>query len=197
MLPGTRVAEMDGRMTIKQLADTLGVSKTFVRKHMDDDFRLQHTETTANGVITIDQEGCKLLSETIGNRTETTENQVAETPANTGNQLLYEMLQGELDAKNRQIEKLQDELAKAQEHNREQADRIAQLANQAQQLHAGDIKRLGAAAPSEDASEPVEAFQGEEVQKPAQDPSGAQDGLLEAVKSLPLSQRIKLLIFKK
>lgn len=187
---------MDGRMTIKQLADTLGVSKTFVRKHMDEDFRAQHTETTANGVITIDPEGCKLLSETIGNRTETTENQVAETPANTENPL-YDILKDELNAKNQQIKQLQDELAKAQAHNREQADRIAQLANQAQQLHAGDIQRFLPEAPSEGASEPVEAFQGKEAQKPAQDPSGAQDGLLEAVKGLPLGQRIRLLIFKK
>lgn len=183
--------------TIKQIADEIGVSKTAVRKHMDDDFRLQHTETTENGVITIDPEGCKLLSETIGNRTETTKNQIAETPANTENHRLYEMLQGELDAKNRQIEQLQAELAKEREHSREQADKLAQLADQAQQLHAGDIRRSLPAAPSEDASGPVEASQGEEVQKPVQDPSGAQDGLLEAVKGLPLGQRIKLLIFKK
>lgn len=97
--------------TIKQLADVLGVSKTYVRKHMDDDFRLQHTKTTANGVITIDPEGCKLLSETIGNRTENTENKVAETPTNTENQRLYDMLQGELDAKNRQIEQLQTQVS--------------------------------------------------------------------------------------
>lgn len=127
--------------TIKQLADELGVSKTYVRKHMDDDFRLQHTKTTENGVITIDPEGCKLISETIGNRAETTENQVAETTANTENQRLYKMLQDELDAKNRLIEQLQDELAKEREHSREQADRLAQLVDQAQQLHAGTIKQ--------------------------------------------------------
>lgn len=183
--------------TIKQLADVLGVSKTYVRKHMDDDFRLQHTKTTANGVITIDPEGCKLLSETIGNRTETTENQVAETPANTENHRLYEMLQGELDAKNRQIEQLQAELAKEREHSREQADKLAQLADQAQQLHAGDIRRSLPAASAEGDSEPVEAFEAEEVQKPAQDPSDAQDGLQEAVSGLKFRERVRLLLFPK
>lgn len=184
---------MDGRMTIKQLADTLGVSKTFVRKHMDDDFRLQHTETTANGVITIDPEGCKLLSETIGNRTETTENQVAETPANTENQL-YGMLKDELDAKNRQIEQLQTQVSELTKANMELAQSINK--DRANEL-AGTLQQFLPEAASEGASEPVEAFQEEDAQKPTQDPSGAQDGLLEAVKSLPLGQRIKLLIFKK
>ncbi len=185
---------MDGRMTIKQLADALGVSKTFVRKHMDDDFRLQHTETTANGVITIDPEGCKLLSETIGNRTETTENKVAETPANTGNQLLYEMLQGELDAKNQQIKQLQDQVSELTKANMELAQSINK--DRANEL-AGTLQQFFPESPSEGDTEPVEVFEAGEVQKPAQDPSGAQDGLLEAVKSLPLGQRIRLLIFKK
>lgn len=180
--------------TIKQLADALGVSKTFVRRYMDEDFRLQHTATGANGVITIDPEGCKLISETIGNRAETPENRLSETTANSENKL-YEMLQAELDAKNRQIEKLQAELAKEREHSREQFDKFAQLADQAQQLHAGDIRRLPVKTPSEGEYEAVEAFQGEDVLKPAQKPSAAQESPQEAREDLSRWQLLKMALF--
>lgn len=186
---------MDGKMTIKQLADALGVSKTFVRKHMSEEFRCNYTETTANGVITITPEGCKLLSETIGNRKETTENQFAETAANTES-LLYGMLQAELDAKNRQIEQLQEELAKERQHSREQADKLALLADQAQQLHAGDIKRLQPTASSEASDEPLEAFQGEEEPMVDARAPESQSGLQEAVKGLSFREKWKLLFRK-
>lgn len=183
---------MSERMTIKQLADALGVSKTFVRKHMDDDFRLQHTETTANGVITIDPDGCKLLSETIGNRMETTENQVAETTANSENPL-YGMLKDELDAKNRQIEQLQTQVSELTKANMELAQSINK--DRANEL-AGTLQQFLPEAASGGAAEPVEAFQGEDVRKPAQDPSGAQDGLQKAVKNLSIRQKLKLLFGK-
>lgn len=152
--------------TIKQLADVLGVSKTYVRKHMDDDFRLQHTKTTANGVITIDPEGCKLLSETIGNRTENTENKVAETPTNTENQRLYDMLQGELDAKNRQIEQLQTQVSELTKANKELAQSINK--DRANEL-AGTLQQFLPEASSESNTEPVEVFETEGAQKPVQD----------------------------
>lgn len=53
---------------------------------------------------------------------------------------LYAILRDELEAKNRQIEQLQVELAEERKHSRELTDRVAVLAEQAQALHAGTIK---------------------------------------------------------
>lgn len=53
---------------------------------------------------------------------------------------LYAILKAELDAKNRQIEQLQEELAKERQHSRELVDDLAKLADQAQKLHAGTIQ---------------------------------------------------------
>ena len=62
-------------MTVKQLADSLGVTKTAIRKRFTEDFRANHLQTTANGVIIISDEGCKLIAETL----QTTANQIPQT----------------------------------------------------------------------------------------------------------------------
>lgn len=51
-----------------------------------------------------------------------------------GQNRLYEILERELQAKNEQIVALQAELFKERQHSREQAERIAVLADQAQRL---------------------------------------------------------------
>ena len=189
--------------TIKQLADELGVSKTAVRKYMTPEFRGTYTETRDGNVIFINEDGCKLMAETIKKPQETNGNQLAETPDNPGLQeeiaFLREQLQAkdrQLEAKDRQFEQLQIELAKEREHSREQADKLAQLADQAQQLHAGDIRRFLPAAASEDANGPVEAFQDEEAQEPAPEPAEPQKVVLEVVKGLTFRQKVKLLFRK-
>lgn len=156
--------------TIKELADKLGVSKTAVRKHMTPEFRCKHTETDRNGVITIDPAGCKLIAETMGRNeklSESTENKIPETPENTENPL-YAILRAELAAKNQQIdekdrliEQLRKDLADERQHSHGLASELARLADQAQHLHAGSIKKqLGAGEPVSqnevvvDASEP-------------------------------------------
>lgn len=48
--------------TIKQLADDLGVSKTAVRKYMDEAFRAEHTQTAPGNIITIDEIGCRKIA---------------------------------------------------------------------------------------------------------------------------------------
>lgn len=173
---------MDGKMTIKQLADALGVSKTFVRKHMSEEFRCNYTETTANGVITITPEGCKLLSETIGNRKETTENQDAETTANSESitlpKVVWEALQDQLKAKDLQIA----EITKALERE--------------QHLQAGTLQRALPGAAPEASDEPLEAFQGEEEPMVGSGASEGQSGLQEAVKGLSFREKWKLLFGK-
>lgn len=63
---------------------------------------------------------------------------------------LYAILRNELEAKNRQIEQLQVELAEERKHSRELTDRVAVLAEQAQALHAGTIKTQLPAGDSEE-----------------------------------------------
>ena len=83
--------------TIKQIAEELGVSKTAIRKHMDEDFRKQFATVVA-GVIHVSGQGESLLKtkfvKTVCNK-------------NSGTvSALIEMLKGELENKNEQIAKL-------------------------------------------------------------------------------------------
>lgn len=146
--------------TIKELADALGVSKTAVRKYMTPEFRCEHVETTGNGVITIDSDGCKLIAmhlQRTEKLAESTENKIPETAEITENlenlvipRVVWGALQEQLVAKDKQIENLQAELAEERKHSRELIDRVAVLAEQAQALHAGTIKTQLPAGDSEE-----------------------------------------------
>ena len=57
-----------------------------------------------------------------------------------GQNRLYEILERELQAKNEQIVALQAELSKERQHSREQAERIAVLADQAQRLQLAQMQ---------------------------------------------------------
>lgn len=97
------------------------------------------------------------------------------------------MLEEELKIKNKQIEDLtaaNKELAQSIN-----ADRKNELA--------GTLQKFLPETPSEGAPEPVEVFQNEEVQKPAQEPSGAQDGLQKAVRGLSWFEIIKAKLGRK
>lgn len=112
--------------TIKQLADELHVSKTAIRNYMDDDFRAKYTAKDHKGVITIDAEGCKVLSENIGNQTENTAKQFAETEVVTIPRSVLTMLEEQLREKDAQIKDLTETVkAQAQSIN---ADRHNELA---------------------------------------------------------------------
>lgn len=51
-------------MTIKELADSLGISKTAIRKRFTDDFRAAHIRTDEKGTIYIDEQGCLEIAAT-------------------------------------------------------------------------------------------------------------------------------------
>lgn len=92
--------------TIKQLADELGVSKTTIRNYMNDDFRAKHTAKDRKGVITISDEGCKLIAETTANQrkeSETTANQFAETELCTVPRSVLTALEEQLRQKDEQL----------------------------------------------------------------------------------------------
>ena len=145
-----------GRMTIKQLADVLGVSKTAIRKYLTAEFRENHVETTENQVITISETGCKLIAETMGktaNLSQNSANSFAETAKTAENpeqnnqsqplEALILMLQKELEEKNaqlaakdRQIEQLTSAL-----------DHTTSSLQAAQVLHAGTMQQHQLEAP--------------------------------------------------
>ena len=109
--------------TIKELANSLGVSKTAVRNYMDDDFRAKYTAKDSKGVITITPDGCKVLSENIGKQPENTAKNSPETEMCTIPTSVLKTLQDQLAAKDEQIAEL------------------TRLLDQEQQLHAGTIKQ--------------------------------------------------------
>ena len=105
-------------MTIKQLADVLGVSKTAIRKYLTTEFRANYVETTANKVILISETGCKLITESLqksANLAETTANQFAETTENTANitipLVVWNTLQEQLQEKDQQLKEKDRQLA--------------------------------------------------------------------------------------
>lgn len=62
-------------------------------------------------------------------------------PVDNQEKALYTILKQELDAKNQQIANLQKELGQERIHSREQADKFAVLADQAQKLQAAAMKQ--------------------------------------------------------
>lgn len=126
-------------MTIKALADELGVSKTAIRKWMTPEFRKQYTETTATGVILVSDAGANLLrmkrksvEKTRELCSETVDSTVSTPPADPAVAALIEQLQ----AKDRQIEAQQaqiDRLTAALEN-------AMATAQAAQALHAGTLQ---------------------------------------------------------
>lgn len=115
-------------MTIKQLADSLGVSKTAIRKRFTAEFRKNYLKTTENGVIIISENGCKLIAETMQN----TVNQLPQTEETT-----IDILIKQLSEKDKQIEALTSALTSSQEQNKLLTEALAA----AQSLHAGTIKQ--------------------------------------------------------
>lgn len=130
--------------TIKEVADALGVSKTAVRKYMDDDFRRKHTETNRNGVITIDSDGCNLIAESMGKRweqLEPIENTVPESDENTANvtipRSVLTMLEEQLRQKDAQLASKDQQIADLTATVRAQAESL----QAAQALHAGTMQQ--------------------------------------------------------
>lgn len=141
------------QMTIKQLADKIGVSKTAIRKHLTDDFRENYTETAGNGVLTISSEGCKLIAETMQRTNkllETSENHFTETTENIANitipLVVWNTLQAQLEEKDRQLASKDEQIRNLTETAKVQAqsintDRQNELAGTMKQLVVSEGKK--------------------------------------------------------
>lgn len=116
--------------TIKQLADELGVSKTAIRNCMDADFREKYTAKNIKDTITINAEGCKLISEKYRKTAKNNGNEIPKTGENAVSGDIVALLQAT-------IETLREQLAVKDR----QIAELTRLADQAQTLHAGTIKQ--------------------------------------------------------
>lgn len=126
-------------LTIKAFAEAAGRSQQTIYKQIGT--RLAHYVHEIEGQKYIEH---RALKEVFGIDVEQPVQPKDDNSFNrdeTSEHPLYAILKEELEAKNRQIEQLQDELAEERKHSREQAEKLAQLADQAQKLHAGSMQR--------------------------------------------------------
>lgn len=125
---------MDHGKTVKQIAEELGVSKQAVhqkRKNKRLSATLQPFTTTIDGVVYIAPEGETLLKQAFlkpETPTPSTVNDNGFTPVDgnvDGNEHpLYAILRAELEAKNRQIEQLQNQVSELTQANKALAQSI-------------------------------------------------------------------------
>ena len=131
-------------MTIKQLADSIGISKTAIRKKMTEEFKSTCTTVGADGIILVSDEGCEQMREAFRKHTENgqkvlenTENQSPETAENSVSAKLVDMLQAQLEMKDKQIAELNARLAETTAALTETTKSL----RAAQALHAGTIQQ--------------------------------------------------------
>lgn len=159
-------------LTVKQLADRLGVSKTAIRKRFTEEFRAEHVQDV-DGLLLIDEDGCKLIAETlktsahsIPKAPETNTNRILETmetvmeTAETDTialmkstiDLLQTMLEAkdrQLEAKDRQLEALNTALDNSQQIQQQLTASLTKTQDAltaAQALHAGTLQTIAVGA---------------------------------------------------
>lgn len=126
-------------LTIKELADELAVSKTAIRKHMDDEFRSTYTIKQGNKIL-IKDEGVDVLKEQFKNSESSTENSAesnATTSADSKNSkdttaLLAETLEDQrkqIEEKDKQIRELHQLLDQSQRLQLDVQNKLKQLQN--------------------------------------------------------------------
>lgn len=141
--------------TIKQIADELGVGKQRVYRYI----KSNHISDAhqKNGMMYYDATAEMAIKQGL-NQSVTSNDAHQKHIKETVNEAVINLLRNELEAKNMQIEHLQSELADERKHSREQADKLAVLADTAQKLHAGTIKQLDVGElPLDGRTVPVEA----------------------------------------
>lgn len=117
-------------MTIKQIADELGVSKTAVRNYMTDEFRAKYTEKDCKGVILVSAEGCKLIAESLG-KTENERKESAESEFVTIPRSVWRLMEDQIREKDAQLRVKDQQIAA-----------LTKLADQAQKLQAMQEQKL-------------------------------------------------------
>ena len=182
------MAEKNELMTIKAFASASGRSQQAIYKQINT--RLAAYSHESDGQKFIER---RALFEVfhIGEEVEqcnfnsTKPQKAAADKALTLLEKTIHMLEEQLKAKDQEIAKLTETIQTQ-----------AQNVNRAQALHAGTMQQFLPEGQAEAADEPVEAFEEEEVQKPAEESSEASEAILEAVKDLSFKEKWKLLFGK-
>lgn len=149
--------------TIREISDEIGVSRQAIYRKIKCkplSTSLQGKLSTVDNKLTVSVDGEKLIkkaffkdevSTTVNQFTGETVNQFTagdsevdsfsdeKEEEKSDQSVLYEILKAELAEKNKQIERLQDELEKERQHSRKQSEKIAVLADQAQKLQLAQI----------------------------------------------------------
>lgn len=97
-------------MTIKQIADELGVSKTAVRNYMTEEFRAKYTEKDCKGVILVSPDGCKLIAESLG-KTENERKESVETELLTIPRSVWLLMEDQIREKDEQLKAKDQQIA--------------------------------------------------------------------------------------
>lgn len=119
-------------LTIKEFSELAGKTPQAIYKQLDG--RLKPFVQSVDNKKMLES---KALWEVFGIDPEEVPNQVGQPGLDIENgleKILYDILRKELETKNEQIAALQAELAEERKHAREQADRMAVFADQAQKL---------------------------------------------------------------
>ncbi len=127
-------------LTIKELADQLSVSKTAIRKHMDDEFRSTYTIKQGNKIL-IKDEGASVLKEQFKNAENSTENSEVKKETASANPeeakdataLLAEQLENQrkqIEEKDKQISELHQLLDQSQRLQLDVQNKLKQLQNE-------------------------------------------------------------------
>lgn len=127
---------MDGKdlLTIKEFSELAGRTTQAIYKQLNN--RLQPFVQVVDNKKMLEARALKEIFDVDiehPNQQEPDEQPPLETP-------LYEILKAELEAKNEQILNLQVELIAERQHSREQADKLAVFADQAQKLQLAQMK---------------------------------------------------------
>lgn len=114
--------------TIKQIAEEIGVSKTAVRKQIMNLGLQSSLQKNANR-FAIEKKEETLIKMAFSGKTETKNGNQTETKSQTANQEVSDMVDGEIQFLRSQVEKLQTELEKEREHNREKDKMLLDVLN--------------------------------------------------------------------
>lgn len=114
--------------TIKQIAEEIGVSKTAVRKQIINLGLQSSLQKNANR-FAIEKKEEMLIRTVFDEKSETKIGNQTETKTQTANHEVCDSVDGEIRFLRSQVEKLQTELEKEREHNREKDKQLLDVLN--------------------------------------------------------------------
>lgn len=122
-------------MTVKEIAEKIGVSKTTIQNRLTDDFRKKYVIESAVGnrkILRIKFDGCKKLEEQFENKKKADDNSEDD---------VIQILKKQLAEKDQQIEKLQILLSQSQQLQLAQNDKIKKLEIESKKMQKKEPKK--------------------------------------------------------